>query len=558
MNNSKINKMLGGVVSETTTYSTIYFSDTAADGKIITNKGIVYFENATNKQIEIANNYGYIYINGGKVKITNNYGEVTIKNNGAVVCENNFGTIKKDDNAEFYDVQCNKNYGSVGFMFNSTGYNNFTTVKDYEAITFVGDNGKAQIISYDTLINEVYYTSNRFVIKFSLPDGYVCDNENAILDDQEQNIWKLETIVSCDEKEYKVNCHQCHGTTQGHDDNNHWVICDECNRNIDIEAHSGEFISNNDATCITDGTKTCICEICGYEGTIIDVDSHLTSEKHNVVVDPRVEPTYETTGLSEGSHCSDCNKLIVAQEVLPCLLDGYIVINFTGLDNDPILLSEFIEYKNNIYVLNNSNVQFELNADCVCDDENAINDSNNSAKWTLFVHADSADAFTIECHKCSFTKSLFNNNEHWTECSICGRKSSEGLVSHTLSNYSSNNDATCASDGTKTRKCSSCNYSETITDEDSSKLVEHRAVVDARVESIYEATGLTEGSHCSVCGKTIVAQEEIPMLEKEPEEEKKDESLAIILTLAIGIPVSVGVVYGYFCFKRYKKNSVKK
>ncbi len=40
---------------------------------------------------------------------------------------------------------------------------------------------------------------------------------------------------------------------------------------------------------------------------------------HNCIIDPRVEPTCETSGLTQGSHCSICEEVLVAQEVIPPL-----------------------------------------------------------------------------------------------------------------------------------------------------------------------------------------------------------------------------------------------
>lgn len=42
----------------------------------------------------------------------------------------------------------------------------------------------------------------------------------------------------------------------------------------------------------------------------------------------------------------------------------------------------------------------------------------------------------------------------------------------------------------------------------------HTAVTDPYVEPTYDSVGWTEGSHCSTCGEVLIAQEEIPMLEK--------------------------------------------
>ena len=40
---------------------------------------------------------------------------------------------------------------------------------------------------------------------------------------------------------------------------------------------------------------------------------------HTVVIDHLIEPTYVDTGLTEGSHCSVCNTILVQQEVIPSI-----------------------------------------------------------------------------------------------------------------------------------------------------------------------------------------------------------------------------------------------
>ena len=55
----------------------------------------------------------------------------------------------------------------------------------------------------------------------------------------------------------------------------------------------------------------------------------------------------------------------------------------------------------------------------------------------------------------------------------------------------------------------------------------HTIVVDVAVPATRTETGLTEGSHCSVCGKVIVAQEIIPMLNSTPVTETAANAVSI-------------------------------
>ena len=73
--------------------------------------------------------------------------------------------------------------------------------------------------------------------------------------------------------------------------------------------------------------------------------------------------------------------------------------------------------------------------------------------------------------------------------------------------------ATCSETGEKTFTCTVC----------TAKKIEilpmnpHFAVTDAEVTASCTRTGLTEGSHCAICGTVLTAQEEIPLQEHIPE-----------------------------------------
>lgn len=66
----------------------------------------------------------------------------------------------------------------------------------------------------------------------------------------------------------------------------------------------------------------------------ISLEDTVLQITHAVVVDPAVAPTYTTTGLTEGSHCALCKKVIVAQEIVPVLTYEYsITYNIAGSDS---------------------------------------------------------------------------------------------------------------------------------------------------------------------------------------------------------------------------------
>lgn len=99
-----------------------------------------------------------------------------------------------------------------------------------------------------------------------------------------------------------------------------------------------------------------------------------------------------------------------------------------------------------------------------------------------------------------------------SHCSACGEviKAQETVpaTGHSFGEWVVTKAATCTEDGVETRACSVCDATETRAIEKTG----HTVVIDSAVAPTYDEAGKTEGSHCSVCGEVIEAQETVPAL----------------------------------------------
>ena len=76
---------------------------------------------------------------------------------------------------------------------------------------------------------------------------------------------------------------------------------------------------------------------------------------------------------------------------------------------------------------------------------------------------------------------------------------------HSFDKWSITKVAGCVDNGVQSRECKECGYLDTA----SLPAVGHTTVKDSMVKATCTEDGLSEGSHCSVCGETLVAQNPI-------------------------------------------------
>lgn len=86
------------------------------------------------------------------------------------------------------------------------------------------------------------------------------------------------------------------------------------------------------------------CTKCKKYYLAADASNEITADEvlvgatgHTVVIDPAVQPTYDASGLTEGSHCSVCKEVIVAQTVIPPLVKNEYSITYHIANNDTYL-----------------------------------------------------------------------------------------------------------------------------------------------------------------------------------------------------------------------------
>ncbi len=527
------------------------YSDGIVTSKITNNdsRGVVTFEgNGT-----VSSNNGTIIISGAAVTVTDNTGTIKLQDNATLICTNNYGSIVKENNIATYKCTCTNNYGTIGFSNNSDG--TWSYVSQYYKIVFVGDDGKAEVTLCED--SEREYTKKGSAVEFILPDEYVC-NSGTNLEDrgiEGKSRWYILTDnVDEEQKEFNIVCHLCSSDIYDYDADKHWQPCSECDRHLSEGAHSfGEYVSNKDATCMVDGTKTRVCTICRYAETVVDEGSHLTSNNHNVVTDPAVAATETQTGLTEGSHCADCHKVLVAQSVIPklphecvsysdysynadihwrnCLVCGsrkyegaHVFGSFTS-NNDATCIKDGTK-THSCMVCGYKETVIDIDSHFKSDKHNPVTDPGVEA--TVYKTGLTEGSHCADCHKVlvaqsgipklphecvSYSDYSYNADIHWRNCLVCGSRKYEGA--HVFGSFTSNNDATCAKDGTKTHTCTVCGYKETVIDIDSHlRSDKHNPVTDPGAEATENRTGISEGSHCADCGKVFVAQKIIPMKEK--------------------------------------------
>ena len=289
---------------------------------------------------------------------------------------------------------------------------------------------------------------------------------------------RTETIAATGHKEVKDAAVAATCETTGKTEGSHCSVCNtviKAQTTVAALGHSwdGGKVAKA-ATCTAAGTKTYTCTRCKKTRT-----ETIAATGHKVVKDTAVAATCETTGKTEGSHCSVCGTVLKAQTTVAALGHSW--------DGGKITKA----------------------ATCTAAGTKTYTCTRCKKTRTETIAAtghkavkDAAVAATCETP----------GKTEGSHCSVCGTvlkaQTTVAALGHSWDNGKVTKAVTCTAAGTKTYTCTRCKKTRTET----SAATGHKAVKDAAVAATCETTGKTEGSHCSVCNTVIKAQATVAAL----------------------------------------------
>ena len=401
---------------------------------------------------------------------------------------------------EFYDDTSEEVQSGDEIL--SPADNTKISCKDSEEITlkgWAGDSSK-EISLFKYVVNGISYTTSANSTTQTIPNARAYEVKISGSSLKEGNntleIWVMyadnsgtgsggtlkklgtRTVVKEGHKAVKDAAVAATCETAGKTEGSH---CSVCNTVIKAQTTVAALGHNWDsgkvtkaATCTATGTKTYTCSRCKKTRT-----ETIAATGHKEVKDAAVAATCETTGKTEGSHCSVCNTVIKAQTTVAALGHSW--------DGGKVAKA----------------------ATCTAAGTKTYTCTRCKKTRTETIAAtghkavkDAAVAATCET----------TGKTEGSHCSVCGTvlkaQTTTAALGHSWDGGKITKAATCTAAGTKTYTCTRCKKTRTET----IVATGHKVVKDAAVAATCETTGKTEGSHCSVCGTVLKAQTTVAAL----------------------------------------------
>lgn len=303
-----------------------------------------------------ANGHLFVTSNGGTSSDKVIVGTGTIINNASYTADEsgNYGTLQEGAHSETFATVYNiKSIPAVGLLsgvstsasdvddsFGSGTYKGQSSGYWYQYTVGVAGGNVSDItgtnVATGNTTGEIARVTSGTTITFKA-DGYNVKNGETLLAPDESGVYKLENISSNIELTLTEKCkhanktaHDAKAATCVEPGNSAYWICADCVKYFSDAACTTEI--TKDSWVIqptgnhTGGTATCTkkatCTTCSQE--------YGELAAHTEVTDNAVAPTCTEPGLTEGKHCSVCEKVLTAPETVKALGHKYSSYNAFG------------------------------------------------------------------------------------------------------------------------------------------------------------------------------------------------------------------------------------
>ena len=327
-------------------------------------------------------------------------------------------------------------------------------------------------------------------------------------------------------------------------------VCSVCSTLLAYElGHTEAFDEAKEADCTNSGlTAGSHCSVCDE---VIIPQEVIPAHGHHEVIDDAKSPTCTESGLTVGSHCSSCGEVFVAQNVVEplghsvviltavpatCVSEGVTEGKYCDRCGEFLVAQEIIAPKGHTEVVvpgyepDCTNVGLTDGTKCTaCDSmtvpQQMIPPLGHTEEILEAVAPDCTKSGLTEGKKCSACNAILTDQivipalghtpsdeadcENAQTCTVCGELLAPAL-GHTASEdeYKA---PTCTESGWSAgTTCSVCG--KVLVAQNEISALGHKEQILAAVAPDCTNSGLTEGKKCSVCGETLVAQQIVPAL----------------------------------------------
>ena len=284
------------------------------------------------------------------------------------------------------------------------------------------------------------------------------------------------------------------------------VYCSVCGEELSREKKTIEalghsftsYVSDNNATCVEDGTETAQCDRCEVTDTRTDEGSALGHDWAE---------EWTTDGTAHWHECSRCDEINDKA-------------NHSGGTATCIALAKCeicgVEYGS---ALGHDLEHHEAKPASCTEIGWEAYDTCTRCDYTTYVEIPAkghAEGEVVRENEVPASCTTAGSYDEVIYCSVCGEELSReekviDALGHSFTNYVSDNNATCTEDGTETAKCDRCEVTDTRTDEGSALgHTESEAVRENEVPASCTAAGsYDEVIYCSVCGEELSREEKV-------------------------------------------------